>query len=39
MTGETISDETQAQRGYGFWIAFALLAAPFLYVLGVGPAA
>jgi hypothetical protein len=32
-----MSDETQAGRRYGLWIALALVLAPLLYTLSVGP--
>jgi hypothetical protein len=34
-----MSDETQQRRGYGFWVVLALVLAPVVYVLSVGPAA
>jgi hypothetical protein len=34
-----MSEETQARRSYGFWVAVALPLALLLYTLSVGPAA
>ena len=34
-----MSDETRSRRSYWLWIALALMLAPVLYVLSVGPAA
>jgi hypothetical protein len=33
-----VSDETHERRGYGYWLVSALVLAPVLYVLSVGPA-
>jgi hypothetical protein len=34
-----MSDETRSRRSYWLWIALALVLAPVLYTLSVGPAA
>jgi hypothetical protein len=34
---ESMSDETRSRRSYWFWLAVALMVAPVLYILSVGP--